>query len=155
MYIDSQDRLWTSAALTTTAVSTNCYDLHAPFRSGATQPDPTAGALLALVVNVETAGAHAGTETYEFQVINASATDLTTGQIVLATTGTIATADVAVKLAAGVLLVLPIPPGVATLRYLGAKIVSANSAAVTVSGEFRAVNMLQEVKYYPSGFTIS
>ena len=155
MYIDSQDRLWNSAALTTTAVSTNAYDLHAPFRSGATQPDPTAGALLALVVNVEVAGAHVGTETYEFQVINASATDLTTGQIVLATTGTIATADVAAKLAAGVLLVLPIPPGVATLRYLGAKIVSANSAAVTVSGEIRAVNMLQEVKYYPSGFTIS
>lgn len=155
MFIDSQDRLWNSLALTTTAVSTNAYDLHAPFRSGATQPDPTGGALLALVINVEVAGAHAGTETYEFQVINASATDLTTGQIVLATTGTIATADVAAKLAAGTLLVLPIPPGVATLRYLGAKIVSANSAAITVSGEIRPVNMLQEVKYYPSGFVIA
>ncbi len=155
MFIDSQDRLWTSAALTTTAVSTNAYDLHAVFRSGATQPDPTGGALLALVVNVEVAGAHAGTETYEFQVINASATDLTTGQIVLATTGTIATASVAAALAAGVLLVLPIPPGVATLRYLGAKIVSANSAAITVSGEIRPVNMLQNVKYYPSGFVIA
>ena len=155
MYIDSQDRLWNSAALTTTAVSTNAYDCHAIFRTSATQPDPTAGALLCLAVNIETAGAHAGTETYEYQVINASATDLTTGQIVLATTGTSATADVAVKRAAGVLLVLPIPPGVVTLRYLGAKIVSANSAAVTVSGEIRPVNMLQEVKYYPSGFVVT
>ncbi len=134
MFLDAQNRVWSSAALTTTAVSTNTIDCAAPFTSTVTTPDPSGGEPLALFVNVETAGGHAGTETYEFQVINASASDLTTGQLVLATTGTIATADVAVKLAAGATVVLPIPPGTISLRYLGAKIVSANSAAVTVSG---------------------
>ncbi len=151
MYLDVQNRLWSSLALTTTAVSTNCIDCAAPYTASATQPDPSAGEPLALIVNVETAGAHASAETYEFQVITATATDLTTGQLVIATTGTIATADVAVKLAAGAKVVLPIPPGTITQRYLGAKLVSANSAGVTVSAYVLPLSSAEVRKYYSIG----
>lgn len=156
MFIDAQTRLWSSAALTVTAVSTNCYDLGAPFVSGGVANDPGIGEGLALLVNIEVAGLAAGTETYEFQVINASATDLTTGQIVIATTGTIATADVAARLAAGKFIVLPIPPNRISLRYLGAKIVTANSAGITVSASIQPTEFgLFLPKYYPQASTIS
>lgn len=147
-YQDTQNRLWTSLALTTTAVSTNTIDCAAPYTTSATQPDPSAGEPLALVVNVESAGLHVGTETYEFQVITATASDLTTGQLVIATTGTIATADVAVKLAAGAKVIVPIPPGSITQRYLGAKLVSANSAGVTVSAYVKPLQDVEVQKYY-------
>jgi len=154
MYLDVQNRLWSSLGLTTTAVSTNAIDCAAPYTTNATQPDPSAGEPLALFVNVETAGGHAGTETYEFQVITATASDLTTGQLVIATTGTIATADVAVTLAAGRTIVLPIPPGSITQRYLGAKIVSANSAAVTVSGYILPLSEAEVRKYYSTAILV-
>ncbi len=154
MYIDLQNRVWSSLALTTTAVSTNAIDCTAPYTLNATQPDPSVGEPIALVVNIESAGLHVGTETYEFQVINSSGTNLTDGQLVLATTGTIATADVAVTLAAGAFVIVPVPPGSISLRYLGAKIVSANSAGVTVSAEFMPMSGIQKVKYYSTAITV-
>lgn len=155
MFRDAQTLLWSSAALTTTAVSTNCYDMGAPFRSGATQPDFSAGEPIGLIINVEVAALVAGTETYEFQVITATASDLTTGQLVIATTGTIATATAATKLAAGQIIVLPIPPGTITQRYVGAKIVSANSAGITVSAVLGRLDSVPYQKYYAQASTIS
>lgn len=154
MYIDTQDRVWASAALTTTAVSTNARDCKLPYTTSAVQPDPSVGEPIALVINIETAGTHAGTETYEFQVINASASDLTTGQLVLATTGTIATADVAVTLAAGAFVIVPVPPGSVSLQYLGAKFVGANSSTVTVSGYFLPMSEIQKTKLYSTAILV-
>lgn len=154
MYIDTQNQLWSGAALTTTAVSTNAIDCKLPFTTSAVGPDPSVGEPLQLVVHVTTAGAHAGTETYEFQVIGATASDLTTGQVVYATSGTIATADVAATLAAGAKVRVPIPPGKITLQYLGAKIVSANSAAVTVSAEIAPMFDDEVIKHYSTAITV-
>ncbi len=155
MYIDTQNQVWLNpTALTTTAVSTNAIDCKLPYTASATGPDPSVGEPLALVVHVTTAGVHVGTETYEFQVITATASDLTTGQLVIATSGTIATADVAVKLAAGAKVIVPIPPGSITQQYLGAKIVSANSAGVSVTGEIVPMYDIEVIKHYSTAITV-
>lgn len=156
MYIDTQNQVWLNpTALTTTAVSTNAIDCHLPYTTSATQPDPSVGVIMGLVVHVVVVGLHAGTETYEFQVITATASDLTTGQLVIATGGTIATADVAVKLAAGAKVIVPIPPGSITQQFLGAKFVGANSSGVSVTGEIVPLEWdLELQKYYSTAITV-
>lgn len=152
MFLDAQTKLWDGSALTTTAVSTNAYDLGAPAVATQATRRIGTGEPLVAVIAVGTAGAHAGTETYEFQLIAATASDLTTGQRVIVTTGTIPTASVATELAAGTLLYIPIPPGEPFTgeRYLGLKLVSANSAAITVTAWITLQSMIQQYTPYPT-----
>lgn len=167
MYVDSQAQLWASAtALTTTAVSTNCYDQQNGSTTGNVAtgvlsannivPDLSRGEPLAIVITITTAGTHAGTETYEFQAITATANDLTTNQAIVNTTGTIPTASVATYLALGQRIVLVLSPGYAAMaqRYVGAKYVSANSASVSVEGHIAPFTMIQREAYYPTAIVI-
>lgn len=157
MFVDAQTKLWDALALTTTAVSTNAYDLGAPAVATQATRRIGTGEPLVVAISVGVAGAHAGTETYEFQLIAATASDLTTGQRILVTTGTIATATVAAELAAGTLLYIPVPPGepLTGERYLGLKLVSANSAAITVTAWITLQSMIQEWTPYPTLVRVS
>lgn len=166
MYLDSQAQLWASAtALTTTAVSTNAYDQQNGSTTGNVAtgvlsannivPDLSRGNPLAIVITVTTAATHAGTETYEFQAITATASDLTTNQAIVNTTGTIPTASFA-YLALGKRVILVLSPGYAAMaqRYVGAKFVGANSSSVSVEAHIAPFDMIQSEAYYPTAIVV-
>ena len=87
MIRDSQTSLWEAAALTSTAVSTNCYDLGAGYTTGTSNGDardPSVGIPEGVILCVGVAADHTtGDETYEFDIITATASDLTTGQLIV------------------------------------------------------------------------
>lgn len=161
MIRDAQTNLWEAAALTVTAVSTNCYDTGIP---GVTPGDPTgiSGAIandigtgepLALILTVGVAADHTtGDETYEFGVITATATDLTTGQIVLVTR-VISYA----LLTAGAIIQIPIPSGSVTQRFVGAKAtLGGTTPTITVTCWIDTMSKMQKSsEYYATAVRIS
>ena len=166
-YLDSQAQLWASAtALTATAVSTNCYDQQNGSTTGNVAtgilsannivPDLSRGNPLAIVISVSVAASHGGTQTYEFQAITATANDLTTGQEIVNTTGTITAAEAATFLAAGQRIVLVLSPGYAAMaqQFVGAKFVGANSPTITVEGHICPFDMIQREAYYPTAIVV-
>ncbi len=153
MFLDAQTNLWSAVALSATAVSTNTYDLGAPYRSGGQVIDPGTGEPLVILVAVSVAADFTtGDETYTFQVISATATDLTTGQIVHGQYTLTAT-----ERAAGALFILPIGPGQGYQRYLGAKaVLGGTTPTATVSAWILPATMAEErKKYYSSGTVTS
>jgi Bbp16-like protein len=152
MFLDAQTKLWDGTALTTTAVSTNAYDLGAPAVATQATRRIGTGEPLVVVIAVGSAALVVGTETYEFQLIAATASDLTTGQRVIVTTDTITTARAATELAAGALVFIPVPPGqpLTGERYLGLKAVTANSAGITVTAWITLQSMIHQYTPYPT-----
>ena len=147
MFVDAETRLWNAAALTVTAVSTNGYDLGADAVASATRRDPTIGNPLCVVISVGVAALVVGTETYEFDTIQATDSALTASVDIL-TQYPFTTAQAAVLLKAGAIIVLPFAPGSITKRYIGAKFVSANSAGITVTAWIAPMNMVQLTRNY-------
>lgn len=147
MFVDSQTLLWSAAALTTTAVSTNGYDLGADAVTSATRRDPTIGEPLCVVISVGVAALVVGTETYEFDTIQAD-DDALTSNVQILTQYPFTTAQATTLLKAGAIIVLPFAPGSITKRYIGAKYVSANSAGITVTAWITSMKMVQQTRAY-------
>lgn len=82
---------------------------------------------------VKVAAAVNGTQTYELQIVTATAADGTTGQVVISSTGTISTARATTLLADERVIEMPIPTGMipANATHLTGKVVGANSPDVT------------------------
>lgn len=147
MFLDAQTQLWSAAALTATAVSTNCYDLGAPYTSGGQVIDPATGEPLVLLIAVSVAADFTtGDETYTFQIISATASDLTTSQVVHNSVAYLTT-----NLTAGAIHVMPFPAGEPYQRYVGAKFVGAGTTpTITVSAFILPASMAEAKKRYYS-----
>ncbi|HET6494674.1 MAG TPA: hypothetical protein VFH61_04810 [Thermoleophilia bacterium] len=140
----------TGQAFTATAVATNTIPLSVAGRDIGIGKDA-----VALRCHVVVAAGIAGTEDYEIQIVSATAADGTTGQVVLATTGLITTAQAATRLAAGAVVDLLLPPGVmpATATHYTMKLVGNNSPTITLIASFQPMGSLQNWKPYPSAVT--
>ena len=155
MIRDSQTSLWEAAALTSTAVSTNCYDLGAGYTTGTSNGDardPSVGIPEGVILCVGVAADHTtGDETYEFDIITATASDLTTGQLIV-NQHIILYSD----LTAGKKYWLPIDAGRVTQRYLGAKYIGAGTTpTITVTAWLGAWYEFEKIKYYPSAIVVN
>lgn len=147
MFVDAQTLLWDAAALTSDAASTNTYD------TGAAGNDISVGEPLALVISVDVAASVDGTQTYEFQVIQSASANLGTPDILAKVSFTTALATS--LLTAGKIIVVPIPPGSITKRYIGAYFDGANTPTITVTAWIAPMSMIQRDKVYADAITIS
>jgi hypothetical protein len=149
MFVDAETRLWNAVALTVgTAVSTNGYDTGADAVTSATRRDPSQGNPLVVVVTVGVTAVTSAAETYEFDVVQADNDALTSNKVVLAQYPFTNT-QAAALLKAGAIIVLPIPQGSVTKRYLGAQaVLSGGASAITVTAWITSADMVQAVKYY-------
>lgn len=145
MIIDSQALLSDAQAVTADAVSTNTFD------SGAAGNDISVGEPLVAVIQVDVAADFTTTdETYEFQVIQSAAANLSSPDVLCLR------AILAADLTAGSIHHIPIPQGSKTKRYLGLNYnVGGTSPSVTVTAFFQPASMLQKDKVYADGITIS
>lgn len=136
---DNYNRLGSAQAFTSTGgVATNTYAL------GATGLDVAVGEPLAITFHLSAVSAASGT--LQFQVVSATASDGTTGQVVLATTAAITDTT----LAAGSLIVVPIPPGLiaSTATHLTGKIVLASSGTCTATIDLVPLSCVGVYKVY-------
>lgn len=153
MYEDAQLQVWNAAALTSTAVSTNAIDLGAAVNSGILRSVGT-GEPVGFAISVGVAADHTtGDETYEFDIITATANDLTTGQLIIAKYVVLFSA-----LTAGSLLFLPIPPnwaGAVGQEFVGLKYVGGGTTpTITVTAWLTLASMVQEQAFYPTLITV-
>lgn len=151
MFVDAQTQLWSATALTVgTTVSSNGYDLGADAVASATRRDPSIGEPLAVVLTVGSAAVVAAGETYEFDVVQADNDALTSNKVVLAQYPFTNT-QAAALLKAGAIIVLPIPQGSVTKRYLGAQgILAGGASAITVTAWIAPTSMIQMQRAYPT-----
>lgn len=148
--VDKYARLAADQAITTSIVCTDTFPLEVAGRDIGAGPTP-----LGIRFTVKVAALVAGTETYEFQIVSATASNGTTGSDVIATTGTLTTAQAAVLLTAGKIISLAIPPGriQATATHITGKLVTANSAGITIDADLCDVNAQQNYKAYAAAVT--
>jgi hypothetical protein len=148
MYLDSQLLLSDAQALTATAVSTNTIDTAlATNEIGIGEP-------MALVFVVDTAAdTVSGDETYQFQLIQSANANLSSQDVLLQTDTSYITRA---TLVAGYKVVIPLPAGMKTKRYLGARyVLGGTTPSVTVTAFLQPLNMLQMDNNYPDSITIS
>jgi hypothetical protein len=150
-FVDRQNLVSDAQAVTTTAVSTDKIAL------GATGLDIAAGEPMGFVFQIDVAAAAGGTESYSFQVVTATASDLTTGQVIIAERE-YSTAQALADLVAGKTFTIPIPLGQipSTATHIGVKYETANSAAVTVTAFLQPLSGVQSSRApFRSGFTVA
>lgn len=146
MISDSLCKLADGLAVTDTdAYTTYSYD------TGNVTPKNNIGAgePLALVYSVGVAAA-GSTDTSHFFVIFATSADLGTGTI-KAIDRLIANA----LLTAGKRVVLPIPPMLAPLRYIGGRVELGSGDTITIDCDLVPLSSVPEMDIYASGFSIS
>lgn len=150
MYVDAQTLLWDAAALSTDAASTNTYD------TGAAGNDISAGESLCAVLSVDVAAdITTGDETYKFQVIQSASSNLGTPTVLVEVPFTAAQVTAGL-LAAGKIIIIPIPPGSITQRYLGLYFDGGGTTpTITVTAFIAPQRMIQRDKHYAKGYTIS
>lgn len=157
MILDQQTVLWDAVALTTSAYSTNSYDCGAVPSGGSANgaaPDPSVGEPLALILSVGVAALVAGTETYQFEVTQSASTTASSSPDTLVAVA-FTTAQAATLLAAGKVIVVPIPPGSITKRYVSGHYTSANSAGITVTGWLASLRWAQMQKFYTTAIVVN
>jgi hypothetical protein len=147
MHLDKNLMISDSQALTGTSYSQNSIDL------GNVTPknEIGAGEPMALVVNVEVAADHTtGDETYQIDVIQSANENLSSGT-------PLAGAVISYSLlTAGAVIVIPIPPGSVTARYLGAIFTLGGTLpSMTVSAFVTPLQMTGKNKVYASGYAVS
>lgn len=148
MFLDSQLLLSDAQALTATAVSTNTIDTAlATNEIGAGEP-------MAMVFTVDVAAdATTGDETYQFQVIQSANANLSSQDVLVQSDTSFVTRA---TLVAGYKLVLPLPPGLKSKRYLGARyVLGGTTPTVTVTAVLQPMSMVQMDANYPDNITIS
>lgn len=134
-------------AVTADAASTNSLAL------GAAGVDLGVGEPLAVVFVIDVAAVNAGGETYKFAVRTATAADGTTGAASLVETPAIA----GTALTAGTRFALVLPQGrvASTATHLAAYYdTTGANAAVTVTAFVQPASMVQNDKYFASGYTV-
>lgn len=157
MIRDAQTNLYESAALAGagTTVSTNTYDLGAPPVANAPANDVAEGLALAVILCVIVGAVQPnGNETYEFDLITSAAPALTSPTILAKYAFTNAQV-VAGVLAAGVILALPLPPGLISQRYFGLQsILGGTAPAITVTAWIAPLNYAELKKIYGTKIVI-
>lgn len=145
MYVDKLTLLWDATALSADAVSSS-YD------TGAAGNDISIGEPLVAVLQVDVAADYTSSnETYRFDVIQDTAADLATAVDILASY------IIAYSLlTAGALLVLPIPQGRITKRYIGLSFDGGGTTpTVTVTAWITSAQLVQMTKHYADAVTVS
>lgn len=147
MYVDKELLLCDAQAFDADAVSTNTIDL------GANSPknEIGAGEPMCIVVTVDVAADHTtGNETYQFEILNDAAADLLTADVIATFPFTYD------QLTAGVVKILPIPPGSILKRYLGLKHNGGGTTpTITVTAFLTMMSMADALRTYAKGYTIS
>jgi len=144
MILDKECQLSDSQAVTADAATTNSYD------TGAAGRDVGIGEPLCVVFNVEVAADFTtGDETYEFQVIESAASNLSSPTVLAAAT------IAASLLTVGRRVVIPIPPGSKALRYIGGYYnVGGTTPTITCSAHVQPLNALDIRKDYAKGYEV-
>jgi hypothetical protein len=160
MYVDNQLVLDSALAIannSTAEVSTNVYDNGLlPDGSTVKRPDIGSGVPLYMVaVLTNISGTYAAPDqTLEVQFISATATNLTTGQVIHGSIGTFAASAVE-----GTMLVGALPStfgqGTEMQRYWGARYVKGGSIGTACAIDVFVTNTPQTYKAYPKVYTIS
>jgi hypothetical protein len=145
MRVDALNQLSDAQAFAATAVSTNTFD------SGSAGNDISIGEELALAVAVDVAADFTtGDETYELQLIQSAAADLSSPDV-LASRPILASA-----LTVGSTHYLPMPQGSKSKQYLGAKMVLAGTTpSVTLTIFLQPASMLDKQKNYPNNYVVA
>lgn len=147
MYLDALTRVWNAAALSADAASDFSYD------TAAAGNDISIGEPLGLAIQVVTAAKVSGTtETYEFQIIQSTLGTLATPDILIKYPFT--NAQATTQLVAGSLIVLPVPPGSITKRFIGGYFDGANTPTITVTAWFAPLSMFDRRHDYASRITV-
>lgn len=145
MILDAQQQLSDSQVATTntTTVSTNSYDTDTPQRAiGDGEP-------LAVMIIPESIVGSA--DTYTFQLISATDAALTTSVKVIRRTRVLTDAEIT----AAKMIVLNIPPGEPTQRYIGVSTILGASDALTYSAYIMPLSMIEKRHDYPSALVIA
>lgn len=138
---DNLTRLVDSQAFTVTAVATNTFVL------GHTGEDISAGEPMAVRFTLEAVSAVSGT--LQFQVVTATASDGTTGSVVIVET--VAITDTVLSVGKTIDLIIPpgqIPLRASTATHLTGKIVIASSGTCTATIDLLPASMLDNQRTY-------
>lgn len=148
MILDSQTQLSASQAVTVSAVATNVYD------TTTAGNDISVGEEMVAVISVIVAAKVSSLdETYQFDFNNSASADLSSPTLLARRVFTNAMATAVLTL--GALIVVPIPQGSKTLRYIGLNYVTGGSSpSITCSVEIQPARMLQFNKVYAKGYTV-
>lgn len=151
MTVDARLLVSDAQAVTTTAVSTDSIPL------GVAGLDVGAGEPVGFAFHIDVTALVAGTETYSFQVVGATASNLTSGQVILAEREF--TTAQAAALTAGTRFIIPVPVGslnAGSITHIGARYETANSAGVTVTSYLTPLAAGDERNVtVRSGFTVA
>jgi hypothetical protein len=146
MILDALSRVASAQAATTntTSVSTDSIDL------GDVTPKRQIGdgEPMALVFDIDSITGAANTFTLD--AISATAGALNAGVIVMASTGV----KTAAQLPAGTLVILPIPPGQPTQRYIGARTTLGAADALTYSAYYLPQSFIHKLQQYATASII-
>jgi hypothetical protein len=148
MYLDIQNELMSKAAIAAVAVvSADTFDI------GAVNVDPSIGELMAgkFVVTTGAAGAPIATS-YLFEVITSAAANLSS-PTVIASSGAVLTASA--RLAVDREVIVPIPQGSITQRYLGFRVTATGGTTPTmsVSAYYVPLKEIPAYKPFPKAYT--
>lgn len=132
------------------AYSTNTIDL------GATTPvrEIGSGEPMALLVNVTTAAAGDGTpasftDTFDFMVVQSANENLSAHDVI------VERRVPGAQLVAGALIIIPIPPGRPTKRYLGARYELGTDDTISIDAWIAPLSFVQTIaKAYAKGYVI-
>lgn len=148
-FVDKQNLVSDAQALTATAVSTDAIAL------GAAGLDIAPGEPMGFTFQVDVAADFTSTnETYEFQIVTATASDLTTGQNIIA-----GEAIVASELVAGYKFTLPVPLGriASTATHIGVRyLLGGTSPTATMTAFLQPLAQVQaNAAPFRSGYTVA
>ena len=156
MFIDVQNQVWSSTALTATALSTysidgNCVPYTTGTANGA-KNDIGTGEPMAFVMTVGVAADFTtGDETYKFDIVTATDAALATSLTTIASYTLLTT-----LLTAGAVIIMPVPAGAVVQRYIGLKATLAGTTpTVTVSAFLEPLSMIQKQAYYTSAIVVN
>lgn len=146
---DVENMLCESQAFSADAVSENTYDTG---KAGGI--DISTGEPMAVVINVETAAKiSGGTETYAFELIQSAAENLSSPDVLNRIDFDMAVD--ATTLTKGKVVVLPVPQGSITKRYLGLNFDGDNTPTITVSAYLVAVKDIGIQKYPARAYSVT
>lgn len=146
---DAECLLSDAQALTATALSSNTYD------TGAAGNELGEGEPMGVEITVDVAADLAsGDETYRFSLVQSANADLSSSDELITTNTSFITKAI---LVAGYAIVLPLPPGMKTKRYIGVNYtLGGTTPSITVTARFGPLRTMgQKYKSYTSGFSVT
>ena len=150
MYLDAQTLLSDAQAFSSTAVSTNSYDM-LNAAAGIDSGEP-----LCIAATVDVAADYTTTdETYRFDVIQSASANLGSATVLLSRTVS-AAGGAASLLRAGARVVVPIPPEIITQRYVGLQMtLGGTTPSITLTAAILPLSFVQMDRYFADALTIS